>query len=78
MTHWPYCIAEIGLYSLFVGLVIAMALDVRGRWGQLRPRDHAVERDDAEHAHDDERAVSAVRRKHQAEHDQDDEPPLAS
>jgi len=78
VTRWPYCLAEIGLYAVLAGLVIAMALDARDRWRQLRERAHAAAHDDADQG--DGAEVSTVRRKLDAEHDQGDDapPPLAS
>jgi hypothetical protein len=46
VTRWPYCLAEIGLYAVLAGLVIAMALDARDRWRQLQERNDTADRDD--------------------------------
>ena len=32
VTGWPYCLAEIALYAVFGGVVLAMAFDARDRW----------------------------------------------
>jgi len=53
VTGWPYCLAEVAIYSVLAGLVIAMALDARDRWRQRRERADTGERDDAEHDQDD-------------------------
>jgi len=80
VTRWPYCLAEIGLYAVLAGLVIAMALDARDRWRQLRERAATAAHDDAKHDQGERAEVSTVRRKLDAEHDQGDDepPPLAS
>lgn len=80
MSRWPFCLAEIALYSVLAGLVIGMALDARDRWRQLRQHAGTAARDAAEQAPDDGLEVSTVRRRPDVEHDQGDDtpPPLAS
>ena len=80
MTGWPYCLAEIALYSVFGGIVIAMAFDARDRWKQLREHTGTAEPHDDAPGQGEGAEVSTVRRKLDDEHDQGDDepPPLAS
>jgi hypothetical protein len=80
VSRWPFCLAEIGLYSLLAGLVIGMALDARDRWRQLRQLAGTAARNSAEHDPGDGLEVSTVRRRPDVEHNQGDDtpPPLAS
>ncbi len=80
MTGWPYCLAEIGLYSLFAALAIGMALDARDRWKQLQERTDTAEPHDDAPDQGEGAEVSTVRHKLDDEHDQGDDepPPLAS
>jgi hypothetical protein len=80
VSRWPFCLAEIGLYSVLAGLVIGMALDARDRWRQLRQLTGTAEGDTTEHDQNDGLEVSTVRRRPDVEHDQGDDtpPPLAS
>lgn len=80
MTGWPYCLAEIALYSVFGGIVIAMAFDARDRWKQLREPPDPEEQAGAEHGHPlhGEPEVSAVHRRPEDDTDDTEPPPLAS
>lgn len=80
MTGWPYCLAEIALYTVFGGIVIAMAFDARDRWKQLREPPDAADHDGAEpdHTGEAEPETSAVRRRPGGEPDDTEPPPLAS
>ena len=80
MTGWPYCLAEIALYAVFGGIVIAMALDARDRWKQLHVGRHAVEHDRAAHEPHPhaEPEISVVRRRPGDDTDDTEPPPLAS
>ena len=80
MTGWPYCLAEIALYALLGGVVLAMAFDARDRWKQLREHTDTAEPPDDAPDQGERAEVSTVRRKLDDEHDQGDDepPPLAS
>ena len=79
MTGWPYCLAEIALYAVFGGIVLAMAFDARDRWKQLRERAGTADPPDEAPDQDEHAEVSTVRRKLDDASDQGDEPPpLAS
>ena len=78
MTRWPLCLAEIALYAVIAGLLIAFVLDARARWKELRedldseepPGDAADGENGAE--------ISTVRPRPGATPDDVDPPPLAS
>ena len=59
--RWPWCLAEIGLYAMLAAVVLAMALDARDRWRQLRERDDTAADDDTAGDEDEAPEVSAVR-----------------
>lgn len=78
MTRWPFCLAEIGLYSVLAGLVIGMVLDARARWHQLRERADTAASTDTEHDQGEGAEVSAVRRKRDRAPTEDEGPPPAA
>ena len=78
MTGWPYCLAEIALYAVFGGVVLAMAFDARDRWKQLRERTDTAEPHDDAPDQADEPEVSTVRPRPGDTPDDTEPPPLAS
>ena len=78
MTGWPYCLAEIALYAVFGGVVLAMAFDARDRWKQLREHTDTAEPPDDVPDQADEAEVSAVRPRPGDTPDDTEPPPLAS
>ena len=78
MTGWPYCLAEIALYAVFGGVVLAMAFDARDRWKQLRERTDTAEPHDDALDQADEPEVSTVRPRPGDTPDDAEPPPLAS
>ena len=80
MTGWPYCLAEIALYSVFGGIVIAMAFDARDRWKQLHVDRDAAGEDGTAHEppRHPEPEISMVRRRPEDDTDDTEPPPRAS
>lgn len=63
MTRWPLCLAEIALYAVISGLVLAMGLDARDRCKQLRREEDDQEEHDDALERNDAAEVSTVRQK---------------
>jgi len=78
VTRWPLCLAEIALYAVISGLVLAMGLDARDRWKQLRREEYDQEEHDDALERGDAAEVSTVRQKPSSAPDDTDPPPLAS
>lgn len=79
VTGWPLCLAEIVLYTVMSGLVIAMVLDARDRFRELRERRDADDPEEDDTPDQEDRSeVSTVRRRPGGEPPDTDPPPLAS
>lgn len=77
MTSWPLCLAEIGLYAVLSGLMIAIALDARTRWKELL--DEPAPEGDADSPDlDEDTGITAVRRRGGGAPEDSDPPPMAS
>lgn len=78
MTRWPFYLAEIALYTVLSGLLIAMVLDARDRWREARDPQNRAGAGGADGVEDEEAATSGVHPPCGDPPDDPEPPPLAS
>ena len=77
MTSWPLCLAEIALYAVISGLLLAIVLDARARWKEIL--DEPAPEGDADPPDlDGDAGVTAVRRRPGGAAEGSEPPPRAS